>query len=123
MGCPSVKFQHHQVTWLRLEVHACSREVTAWTELLRIGKISLRGVTGKFRLRAVKLKAGRLADNTTASIATYEPLTLERQVVTTMDSDSILSLVKAGKGKPALDFYTQGFCAASQHRFNLLHFR
>src|ERR1700722_11415007 len=40
-----------------------------------------------------------------------------------MDSYPIEVLVKASNAKPALDPNAQGFSAASQHRFKLLHFR
>src|SRR5580698_4851345 len=122
MSCPAVELQHHQVTWLRLEVHPCGCQVPAWTELLRVGKVNLSRVAGKFWLRTGEFKTARLANNTPASIATHKPFTLKR-LVTGVNSHLVLGLMKVSNGKPTLDSYTQGFCAASQHRFKLLQFR
>src|ERR1700733_10359155 len=98
----AIEFQHHQVAWLRLKVHACWCQVPAWTELLRVDNVNVSRVAGKFRLRAGEFKTADLANNTPAAIATREPFALKRSI-TGRNSDSVVGLVKISDGKPAHD--------------------
>src|ERR1700735_5267538 len=107
----AIKLQHHQVAWLRLKVHARWCQVAPWTELLWVGNVNLSRVSGKFRLCTGKFKTTRLANNAAASIASHEPSTPEG-LVAALDSYPVFGLMKASHGKPAFDFYSQGFCAA-----------
>ena len=79
-------------------------------------------VAGEFRLRSGEFKTARLANNAAASIATHEPFRFEKMIAG-LNRHPILGLLKVSNCEPALDFDTQGFCAASEHRFKLLHFR
>lgn len=122
MKCAAIKILHNQVTWLRLQVHTGWGHVSTWAKLFRVGNLDLGGVAGKFRLRAGEFKTARLANDTAGAIASHEPSALKRSVAG-LNGDAVFGLIKGSQGKPALDRYTQGFRAASQHRFKLIQFR
>src|SRR5882757_2286721 len=98
MSCPAIKLEHHQVTWLRLEVHACGCQVAAGTELLRVDKVNLSRVAGKLWLRTGEFKIAELANNTPASIATHEPFALKK-LVAGLNSYFVRGLLKVSHGK------------------------
>src|SRR5580692_10943115 len=108
MKCPAIEVLYRQITWLRLQVHSFRCHVSAWFELLGGGRVNVSRIAGEFRLCTGEFKTAHLANDASASIATHEPLALEG-LLTCLDCNSVLALMKVSDGEPTPDFYAQSF--------------
>src|SRR5689334_15366826 len=80
MKCTAIKILYHYITGLRLQVHACCGKIAAGFEFFGVGNFNLCGVTREFRFRTSEFKTACFANNTTTTIATYQPFTFKKLV-------------------------------------------